>query len=282
MKKLVLNFFVIVSLALLSQPLAAQIATPAPSPGSTLKQTVGLTDVTIEYSRPGMKGRTIFAADGLVPFGEIWRTGANTATKFTFSDDVKVGEQELKAGSYAILSKPGASSWQVMFYPYDNSNFGVYLEREAAATVEAKTMKTGQKVENFSIVIDNITNNSADIILAWDMTAAVLPLKVEVEKRVMANIDRVLAGPTANDYFAAASYYHESGKDLNKALEWIQKANAAEPRFWMVRREALILADLNRKKEAIAAAEKSMKLAEEAGNADYVRMNKKSIAEWSK
>lgn len=282
MKKLVLNYLFLLSLALMSQPLAAQIATPAASPGSKLMQTVGLTEVTVEYSRPAMKGRTIFAADGLVPFGELWRTGANSATKVTFSDDVKVGGQELKAGAYAILTKPSAAAWQVMFYAYENANFGTYLEKEAAATVEAKTMKTGHKIENFSIMIDNITSDAADIIFAWDQTAAIVPLKAEVDKRVMASIDRVLAGPTANDYFAAASYYHEAGKDLNKALEWVQKANASEPRYWMVRREALILADLNRKKEALEAAQKSLKLAEEAGNMDYVRMNKKSIQEWSK
>lgn len=282
MKKLVINYLVLSFLALMSQPLAAQISTPAPSPGSKLMQTVGLTDVTIEYSRPSVKERKIFAADGLVPFGEVWRTGANLATKISFSDNVKVGEQDLKAGDYAILSKPAAASWQVMFYPYESSNFGDYVEKEPVATVEAKTMKTGHKVENFTITIDKITTDGADLIFAWDNTAAIVPLGVEVDKRVMANIERVLAGPSPNDYFAAASYYHQTGKDLNKALEWVKKANDTDqPRFWQVRLEALILADLNRKKEAIETAKKSMELAEKAGNADYVRMNKKSIEEWS-
>lgn len=283
MKKLVLNFLVFSFLALMSQPLSAQISTPAPSPGSKLMQTVGLTDITVEYSRPGVKDRKIFAADGLVPYGEVWRTGANNATKISFSDDVKVGDAELKAGAYAILSKPTAASWQVMFFPYETGNWGSYVDKEPAATVEAKTMKTGHKVENFSISIDGITTDEAQLIFAWDNTAAVVPVSVNVEERVMANIDRVLAGPTPNDYFAAASYYHQTGKDLNKALEWVKKANDTEqPRFWQVRLEALILADLNRKKEAIEAAKKSMKLAEEAGNNDYVRMNKKSIEEWNK
>ncbi|PHN07262.1 DUF2911 domain-containing protein [Flavilitoribacter nigricans] len=283
MKKLVLNYFVLFFLALMSQPLSAQISTPAPSPGSKLMQTVGLTDVTVEYSRPAVKERNIFAADGLVPFGEIWRTGANSATKITFSDDVKVGEKDLKAGAYAILSKPNAASWEVMFFPYEGGNWGSYVEKEPAATVEAKTMKTGHKIENFTIMIDGITTDAANLIFAWDNTAASVPLSVMVDKQVMANIERVLAGPSTNDYFAAASYYHQTGKDLNKALEWVQKATAGEnPAFWQVRLEALILADLNRKKEAIAAAKKSMELAEKAGNADYVRMNKKSIDEWSK
>jgi hypothetical protein len=283
MKRLVLNYCIVFAMALLSQPIVAQIATPAPSPGSTLTQAVGLTEVTVEYSRPAVKGRTIFAADGLVPYGEVWRTGANQATKITFSDDVKVDGNELKAGSYAILSRPAADSWEVMFYAYDGGNWVPYQEKEAVATVKAKTMKTGHKIENFSIMIDNIENDKADIIFAWDGTAAVVPLSVEVDKRVTAAIERVLAGPTANDYFAAASYYHETGKDLNKALEWINKATEGDnPMFWQVRRKALILADLNRKPEAIEAAKKSMELAEAANNADYVRMNKKSIEEWSK
>lgn len=282
MKKLVLHYMVFCFLALMSQPLAAQISTPAPSPGSKLMQTVGLTDVTIEYSRPAVKDRKIFAADGLVPYGEVWRTGANSATKITFSDDVKVGEHELKAGAYAILTKPNAASWQVMFFPYEGANWVPYAEKEPAATLEAKTMKTGHKVENFSILIDNIGTDGADLIFAWDNTAAAVPMKMNVDKRVMANIERVLAGPSPNDYFAAASYYHQTGKDLNKALEWVQKANDTDqPRFWQVRLEALILADLNRKDDAIKAAKKSMELAEAAGNADYVRMNKKSIEEWS-
>jgi tetratricopeptide (TPR) repeat protein len=283
MKKLVLNLFVLCFLALMSQPLAAQISTPAPSPASKLMQTVGLTDITVEYSRPGVKGRTIFAADGLVPYGEIWRTGANAATKISFSDDVKVGGEALKAGDYAILSKPNAGTWEVMFFPYEGGNWGAYVEKEPAISVQAKTMETGQKVENFSISIDGMQMDEAQLIFAWDNTAAVLPIEVNVDERVLSNIEQVLAGPTPNDYFAAASYYHQAGKDLTKALEWVKKANDTDqPRFWQVRLEALILADLNRKQEAIEAAKKSMKLAEEAGNKDYVRMNKKSIDEWSK
>lgn len=283
MKKLVLNYFVLFFLALMSQPLTAQISTPAPSPASKLMQTVGLTDITVEYSRPGVKGRTIFAAEGLVPFGEVWRAGANAATKISFSDDVKVGDQELKGGDYAILTKPNANAWEVMFYPYESGNWTAYVEKEPALSVEAKTMKTGHKIENFTIMIDGITTDEAQLIFAWDNTAASLPLKVNVDQRVLSNIERVLAGPTPNDYFAAASYYHQTGKDLTKALEWVKKANDTDqPRFWQVRLEALILADLNRKKEAVEAAKKSMKLAEEAGNKDYVRMNQKSIEEWNK
>ncbi len=283
MKNLFFNICAFLILALLSTVnVDAQIRTPAPSPGSKLTQTVGLTEITIEYSRPSAKGRAIFAKDGLVPFGTMWRTGANAATKITFGDDVKVGDQELKKGSYALFSKPDAAAWQVMFFNYETSNAGGYGDKTAVATLSVKPQMMNHMVETFTIDINNITNTSATIDLSWEKTMVSIPLTVEVDKRVTADIERVLAGPSQNDYYAAASYYHAAGKDLNKALEWIQKANAKEPKFWMVRTEALILADLGKKMDAIKAAEKSKQLAIEAKNEDYVRMNDKSIAEWSK
>lgn len=283
MKKLVLHLCLLACMAMLSIPMTAQISTPAPSPASKLTQTVGLTDITVEYSRPAVKGRTIFADDGLVPYGKVWRTGANAATKITFSDAVKVGGEELEAGSYAILTKPMKDKWEVMFYPYEGGNWSSYTEKDPAAKVEAKTVDMGQiTVENFTIDINENQGDKAMMWMMWNKTAAGVPLQVEVDKKVMASIDRVLNGPSANDYFAAASYYHETGKDLEKALKWIKMANDTdEPRFWQVRREALILADMGKKDEAIKAAKKSLELAEKAGNEDYIRMNTKSIKEWS-
>jgi hypothetical protein len=282
MKKLVLTCLTLVALTAFATFANAQIRTPQPSPTTTLSTTVGLTDVEITYSRPSMKGRTIFAADGLVPFGAMWRTGANAATKVTFGDDVKLGGQDVKAGSYAVLTKPGAKEWTVMLFPYEGGSWGSYREKTPAATMMVKPVKVGHTFETFTIDVNNMRNTGATIDLLWENTAVSLPLEVMVDERVMADIKRVMAGPTANDYAAAAGYMHDSGKDLNKALEYIQKAtNVESPRYWQVRREALILADLGRKKEAVAAAKKSLSLAKEAGNMDYVRMNEKSIKEWS-
>lgn len=283
MKKWIFNLCAAALLALIALPTHAQIRTPAASPGVEIKQTVGLTEITLNYSRPGMKGRTIFGEKGLVPFGEIWRTGANTATKISFGDDVKVGGQSLKKGDYAILTIPNAQEWTVNFYPYEGTNFGIYVEKTPAVSVKAKADALPFSVESFTMMIDNVTQNPASLDIYWDKTIVSVPVEVEVDKRVMADIERVLAGPNPNDYYNAASYYHDAGKDLNKALEWIQKATHTEnPMFWQVRREALILADLGKKKEAVEAAKKSMELAEKAGNQDYVRMNKASIEEWSK
>lgn len=279
MKKL---FALLIALTTLSIFADAQIRTPQPSPTASFKQSVGLTEITLDYSRPSMKDRTIFAKDGVVPFDQVWRLGANSATKFTFGDDVKLGGQEVKKGSWAVLAVPSTDQWKIMLYPYDSGNWSSYTEKTPSVTLSVKPMAAGAKVETFTINIDNVRNTSATIDILWENTKVSIPLEVEVDKRVMAAIDETLAGPTADDYYAAATYYHEAGKDLNQALTWIQKATSGdEPRFWQVRREALILADLGRYDEAVKAAEKSKMLAEQAKNDDYVRMNTKSIEEWS-
>jgi hypothetical protein len=280
MKRLIITC----SALILGLSLNAQIQTPSASPTAELKQKVGLTDVSIVYSRPSVKGRIIFgtAASAVVPFDKIWRTGANGATKFSFGDDVKVGGQAIKKGDYAILTMPMASDWKVMLYTYETGDWNSYVEKTPAATFTVKSEKLGAKVETFTIELGNVKSNMATIDVMWDMTKASLPLEVEVDKKVADAIDRVMAGPSANDYAAAANYYHDNKKDLKKALEWIQKANAMDPQFWNLRRESLILADLGKKTEAIAAATKSLDLAKKAKNDDYVKMNELSIAEWKK
>lgn len=279
MKKLFLSLFV---LACLAGQAFGQIPTPQPSPTSEIKQTVGLTEVHIVYSRPSMKGRTIFSDDGLVPFGDVWRFGANQATKISFGDDVTVGGKAVKGGEYAVLAKPTAKSWEIMFFPYEGGNWGSYREKTPAAVVKTDAQELPFAVESFTMMLGDLKANSANLYAMWEKTMIAIPVEAEVDAKVMAAIDRVMAGPTPNDYFTAATYYHEAGKDLNKALEMVQKATKVDnPRFWQVRREALILADLGKTDQAIEAAKKSKELAEKAGNKDYVRMNDKSIKEWT-
>ena len=265
-------------------PLSAQIQTPAPSPTVELKTKVGLTDVSLLYSRPSIKGRTVFAAakTSVVPFGSMWRTGANSATKISFGDDVTIGGTAIKKGDYAIFSTPGATEWKVMFFNYETTNAGGYGDKTAVATWTLKPQKLAEKVETFTIDINDQTMDKASINIIWENTKVSMPLSVDVEGKVKASIDRVLAGPSANDYFTAGSYYHDTKKDLNKALEWVQKANAMSPQFWTLRKESLILADLGKKKEAIEVAMKSLAAAKEAKNQDYINMNEVSIAEWKK
>lgn len=259
-----------------------QITTPQPSPAATVTQTIGLTEVTVEYSRPGVKGRAIFG--DLVPFDQVWRTGANSATKITFSEDVTVEGQELAAGSYAILTKPGASKWDVHFYKYEGRSWGSYVEKTptVVASVAAIQLPSGMKMENFNILFDQLTNNGGNLEMIWDGTVVPVSIGVKTHDAVMADINKTLAGPSANDYYAAGAYLLDADQDLEKALMYVQKATHGDnPRFWQVRREAVLLGKLGRKAEAIAAAQKSLSLAKEAGNEDYVRLNEKSIKEWS-
>ncbi len=258
----------------------AQIRTPAPSPSNKYVQMVGLTEVTIEYSRPGVKDREIFG--GLVPYDEPWRLGANAATKFTFSEDVVLGGKDVEKGSYAVLAKPGMTSWTLMLYPYESGNFGSYLESDVEPImVTAEVNKMEAQIQNLMILLDDIKSDGAVLLLGWDHTMAAVPLKVHTDKAVEENIASVMAGPSQNDYYAAASYYHSEGKDLNKALEWIDKAiDMGYERFWVLRTKSLIQAKLGDKEGAISSAKKSLELAKEAGNNDYIKMNEASIKEW--
>ncbi len=262
---------------------SAQIKTPQPSPFSKLEQKVGLIDVTLEYSRPGIKGRTIFG--DLVPYGKLWRTGANANTKVTFSDAVTIGGQELKAGTYAIFTKPGTESWEVIFYA-DATNWGTPREwddAKVAAKTTAEVYKLPVNIETFTITFDDLSNSQATIGLMWENVYVGVPFTVDTDKAVVANIKNAMNGPGANDYYAAASYYLEENKDINEAVKWIDKAvelTKDKPRFWFLRKQSLIHAKAGDKKGAIEAAKKSLKGAEAAGNADYMKMNKDSLKAW--
>lgn len=280
MKKIIL----FLGCALLSYSMSAQIQTPAPSPSAKLQQKVGLTDVTIEYSRPSMRGRAIFG--DLVPYGQLWRTGANAKTKITFSDDVKIGGKELKAGTYAIFTKPEAEKWEVIFYT-DTDGGGVPAEidqSKVAASVTAEVFPIPFDIETFGIDVNSITNNGANLEFFWEKTYVAVPFEVPTETKAMASIDEVLAGSNANagDYFQAAVYYFQEGKDINKAKEWIDKAlkMSDDKPFWMLRQQALIYEKAGDKKGAIKVAKASLEAAEKAGNADYVKMNQDSLKEW--
>lgn len=278
MKKLVLFAFALTLLFSVN----AQIKTPAPSPAAKIEQVVGLTDVSIDYSRPSMRGRTIFG--DLVPYGKIWRTGANARTKVTFSNDVTIGDKELKAGTYAIFTIPQADSWEVIFYTdYAGGGAPAELdESKIAARVKAQVYPIEMDIQSFTISIDDVTSGSAVIGMMWEKTYVGVEFKVPTDKEVSASIDNALAGPGFGDYYAAATYYLSEGKDIKKAKEWMDKAMSMtkEPRFWQLRQQSLIYAKAGDKKGAIEIAKKSLAAAKEAGNADYVKMNEDSLKEW--
>ncbi|MCC6702150.1 MAG: DUF2911 domain-containing protein [Fluviicola sp.] len=261
---------------------SAQIA-PQASPISKLEQKIGLTDVTINYSRPGKKGREVF--EEVVPFGEIWRTGANENTKFTCGDAIVFGKDTLKAGTYALFTKPGKEQWEIIFYT-DATNWGtpeVWSDSKVALKTTAPVVHLKETVENFTINIDAMDNNGAKLVLAWDKTQVSVPFTVPTDSKVMANIKKTMAGPSANDYNSAALYYLNAKKDLAQALEWSTKAcEMRNDAYWMLRTKSLIQAELGDKKAAIESAKAGLVLAEKGKNADYVKMFNDSIKEWSK
>ena len=279
MKKL----FSLIALVAISLNVNAQIETPAPSPFAKIEQKVGLTDVTLEYSRPSMRGRTIFG--GLVPYGKLWRLGANANTKITFSDDVMVGDTTLKAGTYAIYATPNPSYWEVVFYS-DYSNDGVpqnWDDSKVVAKVNPVTNPLPFDIETFTMSFDNLSNSgSATLGMYWENVYVGVEFKVPTDAKVTANIDRVMNGPSAGDYYASAVYYLQEGKDINQAKTWIDKAISMmeKPAFWQLRQQSLIYAKAGDKKGAIEIAKKSLAGAKEAGNEDYVKLNTDSLKEW--
>ena len=261
----------------------SQIETPQPSPTAKMEQKVGLTDVTLEYSRPSMRGRTIFG--DLVPYGKVWRTGANSNTKITFSDDVTIDGQTLKAGSYAIYTIPNEKSWDVIFYT-DTNNWGTpqtWDDSKVAAKVTANVYDMPMKIDTFTMTFDHLSNSGATLGMLWENVYVGVPFSVPTDNKVLANINDVMSGnPTANDYFAAAVYYLQELKDIKTAKEWIDKAMSMteKPAYWQLRQQSLIYAKFGDKKGAIEIAKKSLAGAEKAGNQDYVKMNNDSLKEW--
>lgn len=265
--------------ALTSTSLNAQLKVPAPSPSGTVKQAVGLSDITIDYSRPGVKNRVIFG--DVVPFGKVWRTGANAATKITFGEDVKVEGNAVAAGTYAIYTVPNKDSWEVMLYKdlTLGGNVADYKKENELLRFTVKPKALTDKVETFTIDVADVTASSANIELNWEKTRVSFNVVSDIDSKIMKSIETNVINDN-RPYFQAASYYYDNNKDLAKASEWVDKAIASNPKaFWMVMLKAKIQAKQNDKKGAVASAEKVITLATEAKNDDYVAMAKKLIAE---
>ncbi len=278
MKKITTFLFAV----LLTVAVEAQINTPAASPAAKIMQTVGLTEMTVEYSRPSMKGRTIFG--NLVPFDKLWRTGANGYTLVSFDKDVKIAGQDVKAGTYSLFSKPGKASWEIFFYT-DTKGGGTprdWDDSKVVAKTNVKVWPIEMAVETFTITVDDVKSGSANLGIIWENTYVAIPIEVGTDASVESDIARVLGGATAGDYYTSAVYYSSEGKDMAKANEWMNKAMSMteKPAFWQLRQQSLIQAKVGDKKAAIATAKKSLEAAKVAGNDDYVKMNMDSLKEW--
>jgi hypothetical protein len=273
-KKLLLSVLVAAALQTAS---AQQIKMPAPSPTQTIKQDFALSAVEVSYSRPAMKGRKVFG--DLVPYGKVWRTGANNATTITFGEDVMFGGKKVAAGKYGLLSIPGANEWTIILSKQlDVTSPAAYKEDQDVARVSVKPMSIPTPIENFLISFDDIKPNAMMLEMLWDKTYVGVPITADIDTKIMAQIDNVM-NKDNRPYFNAAMYYMESGKDLNKALSWFDKAIEQNPSaFWVYHQKANCLAKMGRKQDAIATANKSIELAKAAKNDDYVALNEKLLA----
>jgi tetratricopeptide (TPR) repeat protein len=258
---------------------AQTLKLPAPSPLQKLEQAFALSNITIEYSRPSAKGRVIFG--DLVPFGKIWRTGANSSTLITFGEAVKVQNNAVAAGTYSLYTIPNKDSWEIMLNKdlTLGGNVADYKAENEVLHIKVKPTAMANKTETFTINVANITPSTANIELTWEQTQISFEVVADIDSKIMKNIETSLAADS-RPYFQAASYYYESGKDLNKALEWANKATEQNPKaFWVAAQKAKIELKLKDNKAAIATAEKVIALAKEAKNDDYVKIGEKIIAD---
>ena len=255
--------------------MAQQIQMPQASPSAKISQKVGLTDVTVDFSRPSTKGRKIFGE--LVPFGQVWRTGANGATILSFSTEVSISGTKVPAGSYALYSIPGKSSW-TMILSKNTKLWGAigYDAKDDILRFEASPAKTSRMYDSFDISFNKLTDNSADLSIKWEQTRVDFTILTDVDPIVMADIKKqVIDAQSTNPalLYQAANYYFTSNKDVNQAYAWIKQSTDSDPKYWTLHLRAKIELSLGKKTEALESATKSKNLAIENKNPDYVGLN---------
>ncbi len=253
---------------------AQQLNTPQTSPTTEVKQNFALSSIELSFSRPGVKGRKIFG--DLVPYGKVWRTGANGATTITFGEDVTIGGKKVPAGKYGLLSIPGETEWTfIITKQLDVTSPAAYKQDQDVVRVKSKPETLPFSIETMMINIDNIKSNSCNVGLVWDNVFAGFDVTSDVESKVMEQIKSTMENDN-RPYFAAAQYYIDNGKDLNKAVEWLDKAFAQNPEaFWVLYQKARAQKMLGKKTDAIATSNKSIEIAKKAKNDDYVALNEK-------
>lgn len=256
---------------------AQQIKIPSPSPAQNVKQEFGLSTIELSYSRPGVKSRKVFG--DLVPYGKVWRTGANQATTLTFGDSVIIGGEPIPPGKYGLLTIPGPNEWTIIITKQlDVTNPSAYKADQDIVRVKARTQEFPYPVETFTILFSNIMPASCDLAIVWDKTLVALPIKTEIDSRIMAQINTAMTKDSF-PYFTAALYYLDNKKDIYKALEWFNKAVDQNPKaYFMFYQKARCQAKMGKNQEAMATAQQSMQLAKEAKNDDYVALNENLIA----
>lgn len=283
MKKIIVTAFLAMSLSTF-----AQVNVPQASPKVEIEQVVGLTEIELEYARPGMKDRVVFGE--MVPYGKVWRTGANENTTIQFSDDVSINGKPLPKGKYALYTVPNKDNWDVIFYQ-DTENWGVpqnWDDKKVVLKVRADISTVEKPIEYLNITVNPLNNNRGELVIGWEKTQAIVYFEVPTQKKALQSIEEGLnANATTRDYYSAAQYLYSEGIDVDKALSYMEHSikmsgGDEEAPFYVLRQKALIQAAIGDKQGAIVSAKRSSESAKKAGNEEYIKMNEKSIEEWSK
>lgn len=270
----------------------SQINHPKASPFSKVEQEVGLSKITVEYSRPAVRGRKIFGdlpngQAGLVPYGRIWRVGANESTKITFDDIFNVAEYYMPPGTYALYAFPKEEEWEIVFHT-NTSLWGDgrknYNPEEDAFRIKVVPEASEEFQENFLIAFDSITHDSANMVWHWANTSVTIPIYFDTHAKMKERIAEKLSGnPTAQTYYEAARYLQEQKEEYSTALNYLNKAiELGGDTYYFHHVKSLVEAALKDYPSAIKSAEKSLELSEKEGKDEFVRMNEKNIILWKK
>lgn len=269
------------ALVLLAITANAQVLkAPAPSSTQTIKQTFALSSIELSYSRPGVKNRKIFG--DLVPFNQVWRTGANGATTLTFGDTVSINGTRLAPGTYGLLSIPNEKSWTLIISKQTNvTSPGAYKQDQDIVRYEAPTTDLPNAVETFTIQFANVKDGSCDLQIMWDKTMVSLPVTTNIEGSMLAQINQVMKD--SRPYYAAAMYYMNNGQDLNQALEWMNKAIEQNPKdLRNSYQKANLLVKMGRLAEAKTVATKGLETANANKNENYIKMFEAQLKDMKK
>lgn len=280
------TIFIFVMLTIGSIYTQAQLSTPPPSPDAEWKQRLGFTHVSVVYDRPLVRGREIFGK--LVPWGEVWRTGAGECTNIKFSEDIEFGGQKVKKGNYALFTIPTPTEWTVILNA-DTAQHGAfnYDAKKDVLRIKIKPESIPNSQESFTIELTDIKQDySGNLALTWDKTTVKVPLKSYADERIMAEIQEKIFVKKTEDaklFYNASIYYMNTNRDLKQALAWSQKAEAMDKEnFYYVNQSTKILEKLQDYPAAIESAKRAVEIGTKKGMKTASANWQKKIEIWEK
>lgn len=271
MNKSILSIAAALTLFIGVQTSDAQVKLPPASSTQTVTQGLGIKTVTLTYQRPNANGRVVFGE--LVPYGEVWRTGANNIPNLTFEGEVTIQGHKVAAGTYGLFTIPNKDKWTVILSK-NPKQWGSYQYNQAEDVLrfDVKPAKLPKKVETFTIAFENVTTKSSDITIAWENTQIAFNISVDQSAEIMESIDAAMQGEK-KPYFQAAQYYFNNNLDINKAVEWVKLADQGDSAPYIKYWKARILAKAGQNAEAKQAAQEGIDIATKTNNSEYIKLN---------